>query len=249
MKNIIVVKFGGSLTKNKDAQKKFIKDLAELSKKEKIILVHGGGPEINNLLLKFNIKSKFVDGLRYTNEQTLEVVEMALSGKVNKMLTSELIKCGVNAVGISAKDGSIALCKTIKKLGFVGNPVKINTKLLEILIRNGFFPVLSSVGIDNKAHSVNVNADTLAMDIAIAFKASKLIFLTDVAGVLDGDKKTIKEVKIKNVDGLIKSNIITGGMIPKINSCKHAVEKGVKEVLIIDGILGIKKMKGTIIRK
>lgn len=249
MKNIIVVKFGGSLTKNKDAQKKFIKDLAELSKKEKIILVHGGGPEINNLLLKFNIESKFVDGLRYTNEQTLEVVEMALSGKVNKMLTSELIKCGVNAVGISAKDGSIALCKTIKKLGFVGNPVKINTKLLEILIRNGFFPVLSSVGIDNKAHSVNVNADTLAMDIAIAFKASKLIFLTDVAGVLDGDKKTIKEVKIKNVDGLIKSNIITGGMIPKINSCKHAVEKGVKEVLIIDGILGIKKMKGTIIRK
>ncbi|MFA6613281.1 MAG: acetylglutamate kinase [Endomicrobiia bacterium] len=249
MKNIIVVKFGGSLTKNKDAQKKFIKDLAELSKKEKIILVHGGGPEINNLLLKFNIESKFVDGLRYTNEQTLEVVEMALSGKVNKMLTSELIKCGVNAVGISAKDGSIALCKTIKKLGFVGNPVKINTKLLEILIKNGFFPVLSSVGIDNKAHSVNVNADTLAMDIAIAFKASKLIFLTDVAGVLDGDKKTIKEVKIKNVDGLIKSNIITGGMIPKINSCKHAVEKGVKEVLIIDGILGIKKMKGTIIRK
>jgi acetylglutamate kinase len=120
---------------------------------------------------------------------------------------------------------------------------------LEILIKNGFFPVLSSVGIDNKAHSVNVNADTLAMDIAIAFKASKLIFLTDVAGVLDGDKKTIKEVKIKNVDGLIKSNIITGGMIPKINSCKHAVEKGVKEVLIIDGILGIKKMKGTIIRK
>ncbi|MDD2524143.1 MAG: acetylglutamate kinase, partial [Endomicrobiaceae bacterium] len=221
----------------------------ELSKKEKIILVHGGGPEINNLLLKFNIESKFVDGLRYTNEQTLEVVEMALSGKVNKMLTSELIKCGVNAVGISAKDGSIALCKTIKKLGFVGNPVKINTKLLEILIKNGFFPVLSSVGIDNKAHSVNVNADTLAMDIAIAFKASKLIFLTDVAGVLDGDKKTIKEVKIKNVDGLIKSNIITGGMIPKINSCKHAVEKGVKEVLIIDGILGIKKMKGTIIRK
>ncbi|MDD5101961.1 MAG: acetylglutamate kinase, partial [Endomicrobiaceae bacterium] len=221
----------------------------ELSKKEKIILVHGGGPEINNLLLKFNIESKFVDGLRYTNEQTLEVVEMALSGKVNKMLTAELIKCGVNAVGISAKDGSIALCKTIKKLGFGGNPVKINTKLLEILIRNGFFPVLSSVGIDNKAHSVNINADTLAMDIAVAFKASKLIFLTDVAGVLDGDKKTIKEVKIKNVDGLIKSNIITGGMIPKINSCKHAVEKGVKEVLIIDGILGIKKMKGTIIRK
>lgn len=249
MKNIVVVKFGGSLTKNKDAQKKFIKDLAELSKKENIILVHGGGPEINNLLLKFNIEPKFIDGLRYTDEQTLEVVEMALSGKVNKMLTAELIKCGVNAVGISAKDGSIALCETIKKLGFVGNPTKINIKLLEILIKNGFFPVLSSVGIDKKAHSVNVNADTLATNIAIAFKASKLIFLTDVAGVLDEKKQTIKEVKIKNVDGLIKSNIITGGMIPKINSCKQAVEKGVKEVLIIDGVAGIKKLKGTIIRK
>lgn len=249
MKNIVVVKFGGSLTKNKDAQKKFIKDLAELSKKENIILVHGGGPEINNLLLKFNIEPKFIDGLRYTDEQTLEVVEMALSGKVNKMLTAELIKCGVNAVGISAKDGSIALCETIKKLGFVGNPTKINIKLLEILIKNGFFPVLSSVGIDKKAHSVNVNADILATNIAIAFKASKLIFLTDVAGVLDENKQTIKEVKIKNVDELIKSNVITGGMIPKINSCKQAVEKGVKEVLIIDGVAGIKKLKGTIIRK
>ncbi|MEA5000878.1 MAG: acetylglutamate kinase [Endomicrobiaceae bacterium] len=249
MKNTVIVKFGGSLTKNKEAQKKFIKELAALSKKENIILVHGGGPEINNLLQKFNIEPKFVNGLRYTDEQTLEIVEMALSGKVNKMLTAELIKNGVNAVGISAKDGSIALCKTIKELGFVGNPVKINKKLLEILIKKDFFPVLSSVGIDKNFNSVNVNADTLATEIAIAFKASKLIFLTDVAGVLDENKKTIKEVRIQKISELIKTNVITGGMIPKINSCKQAVEKGVKEVLIIDGVVGIKKLKGTVIRK
>lgn len=248
MKKITVIKFGGSLTKNKDAQKKFIKDLAHISKKESVILVHGGGPEINNLLQKLNIKSRFVDGLRYTDEQTLEAVEMALSGKVNKMLTAELIKQGVNAVGISAKDGKTALCNIIKKLGFVGNPVKINKKLLEILLKNGFLPVLSSVGIDSKAHSVNINADTLATDIAIAFKVSKLVFLTDVEGVLDEKKKTIKEIKTKQIEALIKSNVITGGMIPKIKSCKHAIDKGVKEVFIIDGVSGIKNLKGTVIK-
>lgn len=249
MKNVVVVKFGGSLTKNKYAQKKFIKELAQISKKEKIILVHGGGPEINNLLEKFNIEPRFVDGLRFTDKQTLEVVEMVLSGKVNKMLTSELIRCGVNAVGISAKDGSIAVCDVIKKLGFVGNPSKINKKLLEVLIGNGFFPVLSSVGTDKKGNAVNVNADTLATNVAVAFKASKLIFLTDVAGVLDKNQKTIKEIKIKFADNLINTGIITGGMIPKINSCKQAVENGVKRVLIVDGIKGIKKLKGTVITK
>ncbi|MDD5021064.1 MAG: acetylglutamate kinase [Endomicrobiaceae bacterium] len=249
MKKITVVKFGGSLTKNQEAQKKFIKDLAKLSKKENIILIHGGGPEINTLLEKLNIESKFVNGLRYTDEKTLEVVEMALSGKVNKMLTAELIKCGVKAVGISAKDGSIALCQLIKGLGFVGKPVKINTKLLDVLMKNGFLPVLSSVGIDKTANTVNINADLLATAVAVAFKASKLIFLTDVAGVLDINKKTIKKIKIKNVDNLIKTNVITGGMIPKINSCKDAVQKGVKEVFIIDGASGIKKLNGTIIKK
>lgn len=249
MKKITVVKFGGSLTKNKEAQKKFIKDLAQLSKKENIILIHGGGPEINALLEKLNIESKFVNGLRYTDEKTLEVVEMALSGKVNKMLTAELIKCGVQSVGISAKDGSIAVCQLIKDLGFVGKPVKINKKLLDVLMKNGFLPVLSSVGIDKNANAVNINADLLATSVAVSFKASKLIFLTDVAGVLDINKKTIKEIKIKNIDNLIKTNVITGGMIPKINSCKDAVKKGVKEVFIIDGASGIKKLNGTIIKK
>lgn len=249
MKNVTVIKFGGSLTKNKEAQKKFIKELAQISKKQKIILVHGGGPEINNLLQRLNIKSKFVNGLRYTDEQTLEVVEMALSGKVNKMLTAELIKSGVKAVGISARDGSIATCKVKKELGFVGEPVKINIKLIEVLIKGGFFPVISSVGMDKNANALNINADTLATNIAISFKASRLIFLTDVAGVLDENKKTIKEIKINMVNKLIKNEVITGGMIPKILSCKQAIQKGVKEVLIIDGVSGIKKIKGTVIKK
>ena len=247
MNDITVIKFGGSLTKNKDAQKKFIKELAEISKTQKIVLVHGGGPEINNLLSRLNIESKFVNGLRYTDEQTLEAVEMALSGKVNKMLTAELIKCGVKAVGISARDGSIAVCDVKEELGFVGEPTKIDISLIETLIKGGFFPVISSVGMAKDTHALNVNADVLATNIAIAFKAAKLIFLTDVAGVLDKDKNTIKEIKINEVDNLIKDEVITGGMIPKINSCKQAVEKGVKEVLIIDGASGIKKLNGTVI--
>jgi acetylglutamate kinase len=249
MKDITVIKFGGSLTKNKEAQKKFIQELAQISQKQNIVLIHGGGPEINNLLNRLNIESKFVNGLRYTDEQTLEIVEMALSGKVNKMLTAELIACGVKAVGISAKDGSIAICDVKKELGFVGEPVKIDINLIETLINGGFFPVISSVGMDKTAHSVNINADTLATNIAIEFKADKLIFLTDVAGVLDKDKNTIKEIKISEVDELINSEVITGGMIPKINSCKQAIQKGVKEVLIIDGVSGIKQLKGTVIKK
>lgn len=249
MKNITVIKFGGSLTKNKDAQSKFIKELAEISKSQNVVLVHGGGPEINNLLKRLNIESKFVNGLRYTDEQTLEVVEMALSGKVNKMLTAELTNCGVKAVGISARDGSIAVCDVKKELGFVGEPTKINIGLIETLVNGGFFPVISSVGMDANAHALNINADTLATNIAIEFKADKLIFLTDVAGVLDKEKNTIKEIKIDDVDELICSEVITGGMIPKINSCKQAVQKGVKEVLIIDGVSGIKQLKGTVIKK
>lgn len=248
MKDIVVVKFGGSLTKNKDAQKKFIKELAEVSKTDNIVLVHGGGPEINNLLSRLNIESKFVNGLRYTDEQTLEAVEMALSGKVNKMLMSELIKCGIKAVGISARDAAIAVCDVKKELGFVGEPTKIDISLIETLINGGFFPVISSVGMAEDTHALNINADVLATNIAISFKAAKLIFLTDVAGVLDKDKKTIKEIKISEVDNLIKSEVITGGMIPKINSCKRAVEKGVSEVLIVDGVSGIKKLNGTIIK-
>ncbi|AKL98151.1 acetylglutamate kinase [Endomicrobium proavitum] len=249
MKTLSVIKFGGSLTKNPAAQNKFLKELAVVAKKENIILVHGGGPEINALLEKFEIKSKFVNGLRYTDAAALEVVELALSGKVNRALTTGLIKNKVNAVGISGKDGASVICKQKKELGCVGEPVKVNKKLIEVLTKAGFLPVIASIAADKAGNILNVNADSLATAIAVAFKAHRLIFLTDVAGVLDKNKKTIKQIKVKNINALINDKTITGGMIPKIKGCASAVKSGVKEVLIIDGVKGILKIQGTIIKK
>jgi acetylglutamate kinase len=249
MKSMTVVKFGGSLTKNPAAQAKFLKELAEISRRQNIILVHGGGPEINALLDKFSIESKFVNGLRYTDAAALEVVEMALSGKVNRILTTGLIKNKANAVGISGKDGNSVVCRQVKALGFVGEPVKVNKKLIEALTKNGFLPVIASIAADAKGNVMNVNADTLATAVAVAFKADKLVFLTDVAGVLDKNKNTIKEIKIKEINPLIKDQTITGGMIPKIKGCAESVKKGVKEVWIADGTSGLKKIKGTVIKK
>ena len=248
MKPLTVVKFGGSLTKNPAALKKFLKELAGISRKENVILVHGGGPEINLLLEKFSITSRFVNGLRFTDARALEVVEMALSGKVNRVLTTGLIKNGISAVGISGKDGNSVVCERIKSLGMVGQPVKVNKKLLEVLVNSGFMPVVASIAADKKGSPVNVNADTLATAIAVSFKAGKLVFLTDVAGVLDKNKKTVKEIKIKDIALLIKDGTVTGGMIPKIKGCADSVKKGVKEVWIADGMKGIKKIGGTVVR-
>ncbi|MCL2390529.1 MAG: acetylglutamate kinase [Endomicrobia bacterium] len=249
MKQLTVVKFGGSLTKNPKAQNKFLKELAGISRRQNIILVHGGGPEINLLLEKFSIKSKFVNGLRFTDAPALEVVEMALSGKVNRVLTTGLIKNNANAAGISGKDGKSVVCRQVKSLGYVGEPVKVNKKLIEVLIKADFLPVIASIACDARGNVMNVNADTLATAIAVAFKADKLVFLTDVAGVLDKNKKTIKEIKVKHIEPLIKDETITGGMIPKIKGCAVSVKKGVKEVWIADGVSGIKNIKGTVIKK
>jgi acetylglutamate kinase len=249
MRLLTVVKFGGSLTKNVQAQNKFLEELAGISREENIILIHGGGPEINALLEKFDVKSKFVDGLRFTDAGALEVVEMALSGKVNRILTTGLIKNGADAVGISGKDGKSVICKQMKQFGFVGEPVEVNKKLIDILIKNGFLPVVASIASDAKGNVMNVNADTLAASIAVAFKADRLIFLTDVPGVLDKNKNVIKEIKIEEVETLIEDQTVSGGMIPKIKGCTDSVKKGVKEVWIAEGVSGIRKIKGTVIRK
>jgi acetylglutamate kinase len=249
MKPLIVVKFGGSLTKDPKAQKKFFKELCEISHEQKIILVHGGGHEINLLLEKFSIQSKFVNGLRFTDENVLPIVEMVLSGKVNRNLVTGLIKNKIKAVGISAKDANSVICKQIKKLGFVGEPIRVNKKLIEVLLKENFLPVIASIACDTKANILNVNADILASAIATAFKAQKLIFLTDVCGVLNKEKKTIKEIRAKDVNFLIKDKTIINGMIPKIQSCLNSLKKGVKEVWIVDGASGIIKMKGTVIKK
>jgi acetylglutamate kinase len=249
MKLLTVVKFGGSLTKNPKAQNKFLKELAEISKKQNIILVHGGGPEINLLLEKFEIKSRFVNGLRFTDADSLMCVETALSGKVNRALVSGLLKNGANAVGFSAKDAKTVISKRVKSLGFVGEPAKVNKKLPETLVKAGFLPVIASVSSDKNGSPLNVNADVLATAIAVAFKARRLVFLTDVAGVFDKNKKTISEIRLKEIPPLIKDETVTGGMIPKIKGCLDAVKKGVKEVWIADGAAGIKNIKGTVIKK
>ncbi|MDR1122491.1 MAG: acetylglutamate kinase [Endomicrobium sp.] len=249
MKALTVVKFGGSLIRNSKFQAKFFKEIAEISRKRRFILVHGGGPEINVMLEKFFVTSKFVNGLRYTDVDALSVVEMVLSGKVNRILTTELIKNGANAVGISGKDGKSVICKQVKELGFVGTPIKVNKKLIEVLLKAGFLPVIASIAQDVAGNVMNVNADTIASSIASAFMAEKLIFLTNVPGVFDKNKKIIKEIKVKDVDVLIKNKVITGGMIPKIKGCVNSVKKSVKEVWIADGKSGIKNIKGTVIKK
>jgi acetylglutamate kinase len=249
MSELTVVKFGGSLIKNPRAQRKLLEELSLISKKQNIILVHGGGSEINVLLEKFAITSKFVNGLRFTDADTLSVVEMVLSGKVNRVLTTGLIKNGVNAVGISGKDGKSVICRQVEHLGFVGEPVKVNRKLIDTLIKSGFLPVIASIAADAEGNTMNVNADTLAVSIASAFKAQKFIVLTDVAGVLDKKNNTIKEIKIKEIDYLIENKSITGGMIPKIRGCAESVKNGVKEVWVAEGISGIQKIRGTAIKK
>src|SRR3989339_1894864 len=244
-----VIKFGGSISKNESARKKFFTGFAALCRREKAVLVHGGGPEINTWIEKLGLISKFVGGLRYTDAPVLELVEMVLSGKVNKSMVSEMNKRGVKAVGISGKDGETCLCKRIPVLGFVGEPVKIDTGLIGALLRSKFLPVVSSIGFDRLGRRLNVNADSMARALAIKLKTRRLILLTDVPGVLDAQGRTIREIKIGDIDELIKSEVVTGGMIPKINACKRAVLSGIREVWIIDGSKGLAKMEGSVIKK
>jgi acetylglutamate kinase len=249
MSNVTVIKFGGSLGQNIKALAAFCKDVAKLAKKEPVVLVHGGGPEINSWVERLGLKVKFVNGRRFTDEATLEVVEMVLSGKVNKGFVTMLNKNGVKAVGISAKDGKTAVCTRVKELGLVGEPVKIDVALINTLLKAGFLPVLSSVGADAKGSVLNVNADSLAMALAGALKARRLILMTDVCGVLDAKKCTIPAIRVAQVDNLIKDSTVTGGMIPKLQACARAVKNGIKEVVIADGSRGLKAIKGTVIKK
>jgi len=246
---ITVIKFGGSLGQNAKALKAFCLDLARLAKKEPVVLVHGGGPQISLWMQKLGLKVKFVNGRRYTDKAALEVVEMALSGNVNKNFVAMLNKQGARAVGISAKDGNIAVCKRVKGLGLVGEPVKINPKLITTLLNAGFLPVLSSIGSDAKGTTLNINADSLAMALAGALKARRLILMTDVCGVLDAKKRTIPAIKIAQAAGLIKGKTVTGGMIPKLQACVNAVKNGVSRVIIADGSRGLKTIRGTVIQK
>lgn len=206
------------------------------------VIVHGGGNDINSLLQRLDINTEFVNGLRVTDEATMEVVEMVLSGKINKEISTIIQKQGLNAVGISGKDGNILTAR--KKLiggkdaGFIGEIENVDTKLIITLINNDFIPVIAPVAKDIHGHSYNVNADYAASAIAGALQAEKLVFLTDIEGVLkdvNDPTSLISNIQMHEAVQLIKDGVISGGMIPKVECCIDGVKKGVKTVHILDG--------------
>lgn len=239
----IVVKYGGSAMTNEVLKQSVLRDITLLKQVGlKPIIVHGGGKDINTWLSKVNVKSEFKNGFRVTDSETMEVAEMVLSGKVNKNLVQHLEKIGTHAVGISGKDGATITVekKTIngEDIGFVGEITKVDDTLIKVLLDNDFTPVISSIGLDEKGHMYNINADDVACAIAKKVKASKLVFLTDIEGVMldPNDKSTlISELTISQAIKLFDSGVISGGMLPKIKNCVEAVKDGVNQVHIVDG--------------
>jgi acetylglutamate kinase len=239
-KQIIVIKYGGSAQTSPELQEKFAKDIALLSLVGvKPVIVHGGGARINEMLEALNIKSEFVEGHRVTSKESMKVVEMVLSGEINNNITSLLNYNGAKAIGISGKDSSCikAQPKADGKWGYTGEITSINHEVIEKLICENFIPVIAPIA-DSKHPNhpgYNINADIAACEIAIALKAKKVLFLTDIVGVLDANKELIHSLTSTKVEELIDDGTIAGGMIPKVHSCTHAVNNGVQKAHIIDG--------------
>ena len=242
---IIVVKYGGNAMINEDLKQAVIEDIVLLNLVGiKVVLVHGGGPEISEMLKKTGKESKFVKGLRYTDRETMDIVQMILCGKVNKNLVSLFEKAGGRAVGLGGMDGG--LFKAIQlvdpdgtEYGYVGDIKEVNEKVGLDVLNEGFIPVVSSVaaGMDEETN-YNINADTAAEKLAVALKAKKLILLTDVCGLMrdpKDDSTLIPRLKVSEVPALIKEGVISGGMIPKVDCCVEAVRQGVERANIQDG--------------
>ena len=247
---IIVIKFGGHAMAKKEYVKTFAEDVVLLQQVGmRPIIVHGGGPQIGQMLKKLKIQTNFIDGLRVTDEATIDVVEMVLCGVTNKSIVTSISQAGANAVGISGKDGSLISAKkllikdnksdsNIEKvvdLGFVGEPYKINVEVLNALINQKMIPVIAPVGIGDNGETLNINADTVAGAIASAMKAKRMIMLTDIQGVLDSNGKLIPELSITKAKKLIKCKVVDGGMIPKLNNCINTIESGTEAAVIMDG--------------
>ncbi len=239
----VVIKYGGSALINDNIKQTVIQDIA-LMKLVGMhpVIVHGGGPDINAFLEQMNIESKFINGLRVTDEKTMEIVEMVLSGKLNKHIVTEIETQGVKAVGISGKDGGIIKAQKIEKdgidYGCVGDIVSVDPTLIQSLINNEFIPVIAPIGKDENGTTYNINADYAAVAIAGALKAEKLVFLTDVEGVMRdiNDPNSIMSfISSKKIQKLIDDGTISGGMIPKVECCMEGIKKGVNNVHILDG--------------
>jgi acetylglutamate kinase len=246
----IVVKYGGHAMGEDTLAEQFAADIA-LLKHVGInpVVVHGGGPQINAMLKRLAIQSSFVDGLRVTDAAMVEVVEMVLAGTVNKYVAGLITKAGALAVGICGKDGGLVRAKKLERitrdpdshiervldLGFVGEPVEIDVRVIHALTGGGLIPVIAPVGLGIDGQTYNINADTVAGAIAGALQATRLLMLTDVAGVLDADKKLIPEMTVAQVEAGIASGVISGGMIPKVETCIYAVRNGARGAVILDG--------------
>lgn len=240
----IVIKYGGNAMINEELKKSVMEDILLLSSSGvKVVLVHGGGPEINNMMVRVGKEPKFINGYRYTDSETVELVEMVLAGKINKELVA-LIHCNKGkAVGLCGVDGG--MLKVVKHqgeidLGYVGQITEVDTTLIRLTLDQGYIPVIATVGIDHEGMVYNINADTAAAVIAGSLQAERLIYMTDIKGLLrdmDDDSTLITQLKIHEVEKLIDQGIITGGMIPKIQSCVFGVINGVKAASMIDGRL------------
>lgn len=245
----VVIKFGGHAMGDEALSDAFAKDIVYLKQSGiNPIVVHGGGPQIASMLKKLEIKSDFVHGLRVTDKPTVEVVEMVLAGKINKDIVSAINRQGGKAVGICGKDANLMIAKRITEMpdpesnimqavdiGYVGDPVEVNPHIVEVISKSDLIPVIAPVGVSREGQTLNINADTFASALAARLKAKRLLLLTDVAGVLDKDKKLIEDLTVEEARQMIRSGVITGGMIPKIEGCIEVVEAGVEAVVIIDG--------------
>tara|TARA_Y100000589_G_scaffold47863_1_gene40030 strand:+ start:489 stop:1349 length:861 start_codon:yes stop_codon:yes gene_type:complete len=234
---IIVIKLGGHAMTSDQGMETFARDVA-LMRQVGInpIIVHGGGPMINAMLKKLKIESKFVNGKRVTDQATMEVVEMVLSGSVNKKIVQAINDQGGRAVGLSGKDAKLIECKQADKdLGMVGSPSKINPSVINTLTENDTIPVIAPLGYGPRGETFNINADTAAGAIASALKADRLLLLTDVSGVKNSSGEVITELSTKQITDMIQEGIISEGMIPKTETALHALEGGVRAVVILDG--------------
>ena len=247
---VMVVKYGGHAMGDEAAARDFARDIV-LLKQVGInpVVVHGGGPQIKAMLARLQIESAFVDGLRVTDAATVEVVEMVLAGKINKEIVTAIQAAGGKAVGVSGKDGRLIeatrLTRTRKDpasnveqvvdLGFVGEPSLINTGLIDVFHDTDIVPVIAPIGVGSASETYNINADTAAGAIAAALKAKRLLMLTDVRGVLDGEKRFLSSLSAERARAMIAEGVISGGMIPKIETCLDAVDRGVEAAVVLDG--------------
>jgi len=238
----VVIKYGGAAMTDCDLKQKVMQDIVLMRYVGmQPIVVHGGGPAINSMLNRLGIESEFINGLRVTSQDAMEIVEMVLGGKINGEIVAGINASGGKAIGITGKDGVLIEAKPMDPdgiMGFVGEIVNINPQIIETIIENGYIPVIAPIGIDQEQAAYNINADLVAAAIAVKMKADKLVLLTDVPGLLQNPQDSnslISELKVSEVEGYIQQGVIAGGMVPKVQCCVEAVTGGVGRTHIIDG--------------